>query len=85
MAKYVVPKPLQQKLTENIQSAFRGYNYISAINAAIDVNATLNGDALSTLPVAIAHREDICNCLYLAKEYSGEGEVVFRDIVLEFK
>lgn len=84
MTKYVPPKPLEQKLKERIQSAFRGYNSLTAINAAIDINAKQNGNALDIIPVGKEYEEDVCNCLYIAGEYNGSGEVVYRDITLKF-
>lgn len=85
MTKHVAAKPLQQKLRERITSAFRGYEYLSAVNQAIDLNSRLNGDALTILPVASEYKEDICNCLYIAGEYNGQDEIIYRDIILEFK
>jgi len=84
MTKHVASKPLEQRLQETIQSAFRGYNWLIAVNVSINTNSKLNGNALATLPVAIEYKEDICNCLYVAGDYSGSGDVVYRNIKLEF-
>lgn len=84
MTKHVLPKPLEQKLQETIQSAFRGYTYLTAVNVAIDLNSKANGEALDVIPVTKEYEEDICNCLYVAGEYSGSGNVVYRDIILNF-
>ena len=85
MTKHVAPKPLAQRLKEMTTSATRGYFYLRDIEMVIDLHAGTNGDKLKSLPIAPEWKEDICNCLYLAKDYSGEGDVVFRDIKLEFK
>lgn len=85
MTKHILPKPLAQVLKEMTTSATRGYFYLRDIEKAIDACASMNGNMPKSLPVALELKEDICNCLYLAKEYSGDGEIVYRDIKLEFK